>query len=126
MKRKSVQDNKKQRQHRVMNDISPRICCCRGLDAQSSELAFGSHAGCGQHGAAAEGKQDKTPTVTAYRLCTAADAGAVTFRGRVCTQQEAHERPAKHDRKKASHPFPSATMGYCTFLPAMSKHRVVK
>ena len=40
-------------------------------------------------------------------------------------QQEAHEPPAEHDRKKPNLPFPSATMGYCTILP-VSKYRMAK
>ena len=44
---------------------------------------------------AAERKKELIFILPAYRLCTAAGAGAVKFRGRVRTQ-EAHERPTDH------------------------------
>ena len=49
---------------------------------------------CGQLGVAAERNNEITLILPAYRLCAAAGAGAVNFRGRVWPQ-EAHELPAE-------------------------------
>ena len=73
-----------------------------------------SHAGCGQLRMAAE-RIHKTPTLPAYRLCTAAGANAVTLRGRF------HSVGSTRATSRAWQEIAQQPA-----IPALSKHRAVK
>ena len=91
---------------------------------------MGIHVGCGQLGVAAERNKKRQAyqrTGCVLQLVPVLVLVLLLLRSEVrLAQQEAHERPAEHDRKKLSHPVQSATLGYCILLLAMSQHPMVE